>query len=84
MIILDSKYAIIAGEKTFNLATKQVVKGKESYFSQTYHSSIQSALEYYIKIKQLEKLNSKTYKSIKEAIEDLKQLQEDIKSRINL
>ena len=53
MIILDDKYAIIAGDKSFNLATKQVVKNKESYITQTYHGSIRSALQYYIKLKQL-------------------------------
>ena len=85
MIVLDEKYYIIGGDNSFNIATKTINKeGKTVYVSQTYHKTIASALQYYIGMKQKEKINSKEYKSIKEAIEDLKQLDADIKKRIKL
>lgn len=84
MIILDEKYVIVAGDNSFNLAVKMKVKEEEKYVSQTYHSSILSALQYYIKLKQKEKVNSKVYKNITEAIEDLKKLDADIRKKINL
>jgi hypothetical protein len=85
MIVLDEKYYIIGGDNSFNIATKGKNKeGKTVYVSQTYHKTIASALQYYIGMKQKEKINSKEYKNIKEAIEDLKKLDAEIRKKIEI
>lgn len=85
MIILDDKYAIVSGDNSVNLAVKNIDKnGKENYITQTYHNTVLSAVQYYIKIKQRERISKKTYKSLSEAVEDLKKLDAEIRKQIDI
>ena len=90
MVIIDEKYAIIGSGTSFILAVKGIKKNKQTkkneeiWINQTYHSSIQSAIRYYIKLNQINKLNSKKYKSLKEVTKDFEELQNDIMKRIKV
>ena len=84
MIKLDENYMIDADSNSWNLCKKVTVKGETKYIAETYHSSLASAVEKYVRIMQAEKISAKKYRSLTAAIKDLKALQQDIYSRIDI
>lgn len=84
MIKLDEMYRIDVDSNSWNLCKKIVVKGETKYIAETYHTSLASAVEKYVRIKQAEGISRKKYRSLTAAIKDLKTLQQDIYDRIDM
>ena len=84
MIKLDENYMIDADSNSWNLCKKVIVKGETKYITETYHSSLASAVEKYVRIMQAEKISAKKYRSLTSAVKDLKALQQDIYARIDI
>lgn len=84
MIKLDEMYMIDVDINSWNLCKKVIVKGETKYIAETYHTSLANAVEKYIRIKQAEGISRKKYRSLTAAIKDLKALQQDIYTRIDI
>lgn len=93
MIKLDENWYITSDSNSFNLVQKTLGKQKnengeevevEKYIAQSYHGSIQSAVTRYIKLKQMERVSTKEYKNLQEAVEDLKAMQKEIENKLKI
>lgn len=81
MIKIDEKYLVNANESCFTLERKTTIKdtnsknyGKETNEIKGYYTSIDDALNGYLKIKMRQYVSSEKENSIKEAISKLEEL----------
>lgn len=86
MIILDNKYIITADESNYRLEVKSTVQettsknyGKETTTVQGYYSTIESALNGYIKARTRKYIAKDTEHTLNELLEEIKLFQDIVR-----
>ena len=89
MIILDDKYIITADENNYRLEIKNTVQettsknyGKEITTVQGYYSTIESALNGYIKTRTRKYISQETQNSLDELLKEIKRYEKIIEDNL--
>ena len=89
MIILDDKYIITADENNYRLEIKNTIQettsknyGKEITTVQGYYSTIESALNGYIKVRTRKYISQETQNSLDELLKEVKRYEKIIEDNL--
>ena len=89
MVKIDDEYLINANESCYTLEKKSTIEdtesqnyGKETKTIQGYYTTIESALNGYIKVKTRKYISKDTENSMKELLNEIKNLKEYLKETI--
>ena len=88
MIVIDDKYRINADENCYRLEIKSTVQettsknyGKETRTVQGYYSTIESALNGYIKAKTRKYIAKETQNTLDELLEEIREFEKVVKDK---
>lgn len=88
MIKIDDEYVINANENCYSLERKSIVQdvesqnyGKETKIVEGYYTTIESALNGYIKIKTRKYISSENENSLKELLDEIKKIEKFLKEK---